>query len=520
MKFIAAPAAWSLVCLGLVALAASAVAPAQVVLRYQLTELTVDDATQSRAYAINDTGQIIGWIDIDSTRRSAHWHNGVGTDLHGTVHFQLQHPLFDQDYSESFDISNADQIVGTARTEIKCPGETFIISLGFILRPGVLTDLGTPLPGDALTNLWTFGNPCETAYDSAAVGISHANHVVGWADLETGVIHAFLLTPSGGNFFQDADVNGVNDLMIDLGTLAASDPVSSATAVNDNGQVTGYTYTLIGGGLAAYRGFVVTPQDTNLDGVGDTWFVDGGNGVNTLMQDIGTLGGVNSWGRDINNAGQIVGECDYDPAGGEHYTRAFLWANGQMQDLGTLRTDPTKGFSAASGINEKGQVVGWAENQAGERRAFIWEGGQMQDLNSLLYLYDANGDPYAAGITLREARDINEDGLIVGWGEVRGAGGGQDRGFLLTPTLVDLSAIPQDGTSGGSSNGGGSGTGYSSDPVFGVPGHLAGESDEADDDGGTGGVRSPVALCGPGALALMPLTLAGLVWLRTARRRA
>jgi probable HAF family extracellular repeat protein len=507
MKSNAASHTWLVAALVLAAVVAPAAG--QLVTRYELTELTYSGATQSRAYALNDTGQVIGWIDVDNTRRTAHWHNGEGTDLHTTVHFQLQHPLFDQDYSESFDISNADQVVGTARTEIKCPAVSFVVTHGFILRPAVLTDLGSPYPGDALINLWTFGNPCNTAYDSAAVGVSNANHVCGWADLETGVIHAFLVVPTGGAFFVDADANGVNDIMWDLGTLAASDPVSSATAVNDKGLVTGYTYTVLPGNLAGYRAFLVTPQDlVGGDGIPDTWFVDGGNGVNTLMADLGTLNGVNSWGRDINNAGQVVGESDYNAPTGQRYTRAFLWQTGTMYDLGTLRDDPTLGFSSSSGINEAGTVVGWAENEDGERRAFIYQGGQMQDLNDLLYLYDANGNTISAGITLTEARDINEDGLIVGWGRVKGGTTTVTRGFLLTPKVVDLSAIPQPTTGTTGSNG----AGYNGDPTFGVPEHLDGSSD--DGDGSSGGSAGVPVLCGPGTLTVLPLTVLGLLVVR------
>jgi probable HAF family extracellular repeat protein len=56
------------------------------------------------------------------------------------------------------------------------------------------------------------------------------------------------------------------------------------------------------------------------------------------MQDVGTLGGYNSWGRDINNSSQVVGESDTDPdqTGGYNLTRAFLWQDGTMTDLGAF----------------------------------------------------------------------------------------------------------------------------------------------------------------------------------------
>ena len=506
-----------------------AIAPAQTVSElvqvYEFIELAAPDGEgQSRAYALNNTSQAIGWVESGENHHAAHWHNQVTTDLHGTVHFELLHPLYDQDYGEAFDISDADQVVGTARTLVKCIDTQFVITESFVLRPAVLTDLATPYPGDALTNLRTFGSPCLTAYDSAATGISNRNHVVGWADREDGVTHAFLVVPRNGAFYVDqAPADGVNDLMVDLGTLAASDPVSSATAVNDQGQITGYSYTITTDGVAAYRAFLVTPNDTDADGVGDQWFIDGGNGTNTLMAHVGTLGGINSWGRDINNYGEIVGESDVYTTSG-NFTHAFVYGGGVMTDIGTLRSDPLTGFSAASAINDDGVIVGWAENDNRERRAFIYKDNKMTDLNSLLYLIDEDGNAVSLSITLTEARDINNDGVIVGWGTVRGSHGNKTRGFLLNPVLIDASYFVDD-----PNNPGGpvpiiqpqpAANDIDLQPIFGTPGHLLG--DTADDPNRTGDTTSTTGLpslpCGFGLLPFLPLTLAGLFWLKLSRR--
>ncbi len=488
--------------------------------RYELIELKAEGDGASRAYGLNNTGQIVGWVEIDGARHPAHWHNRVTTDLHGTVHFELLHPYayFSQGYGEAYHISDADQIVGTARTIIRCVDE-ILITNAFILRPAALTDLASPYPGDALTNLGTLGWPCG-AWDSAAVGISNRNHVVGWADTDGMVVRAFLVTPAGGEFYRDDPNDGVNDLMIDLGTLTASDPVSSATAVNDAGQVTGYSYTIGDDGQAAYHAFLLTPLDNDGDGIGDTWFVGGADRVNSLMTDIGTLNGRNSWGRDINNRGQIVGESDVDIDGTAHYTHAFLWSDGTMIDLGTLQSDPRAGFSAATAINDDGVVVGWAENDQRERRAFIYQDGQMQDLNDLLYLLNEDGSTITPRIVLTEARDINRDGVIVGWGTVRGSQTGQTRGFLLNPILVDPSVFePQAEEDGAGDQGqdGTAGSAYSDETDFGPPEELVGEDDQgAETDGAP--QTGPAALCGAGATTLLPLMLLGLHGLRQRSR--
>jgi probable HAF family extracellular repeat protein len=458
-------------------------------------------------------------MESGSDRHAAHWHVETTTDLHGTVHFALDHPypLYELGYSEVYDISNADQIVGTARAEIDCPPE-IIITNAFLLRPAVLTDLASPYPGDALTNLRTLGNPCSGAWDSAATGISNSNHVVGWADREDGSTHAVLTVPADGQFYADDDADLVNDLIVDLGTLRGdTDPISAATAVNDLGVVTGYSYTLIESGdgdpRAAYHAFIITPRDTDDDGIGDQWYRDtDGDSGNDLMQDLETLGGYNSWGRDINNDNQVVGESDTDPDDSDSYTltRAFLWEDGTMTDLGALADD---GFSAASAINDNGVIVGWAGNEDGQRRAFIYEDGQMTDLNDLVCTLTEDGITTVPGVTLTEARDINEDGWIVGWGDAR-TSSGDTRGFLLIP--IDPSECEaqeeetdEEADDGDTATGEGSPT-DDGDEIIGTPSNLAEGTDadttDADDAAAAAG------LCGFGAASLVPLTLLGL-WL-------
>ena len=491
---------------------------------YQLVELEGDDSGSTKAYALNNTGQVVGWVEVDGNRHAAHWHVEVYTDLNGVVHFELEHPYpyYTEDYAEAYDISDADQVVGTAHTVIKCDEEVLVTN-SFMLRPVVLTDLGTPYPGDALTNLGTLGLACG-AWDSAAIGISNRNHVVGWADTINGVIHAYLVTPVGGQFYVDDEPNDggilgdtVNDLLIDLGTLPPStgDPVSSATAVNDAGQVTGYSYTVTGDGKAAYHAYLVDPIDTDADDLGDVWFQGGADLVNTLMTDLGTLGGTNSWGRDINNDGTVVGESDVDEGVSQHYTRAFQYVDGIMTDLGTLGGN----FSSAAAVNDSGAIVGWAENDDRNRHAFIYADGEMQDLNDLICTVNENGQVIQPNITLTEARDINEDGLIVGWA-VRSGG---TRGFLLIP--IDADECPE-ATSGQTTTGDnndndttGGDTGSTTDgtPIVGTPGNLSGGSDDTDPN--AGGDAAIVPQCGFGVAGLLPLMVAGLCVGRQLRRR-
>ena len=82
-----------------------------------------------------------------------------------------------------------------------------------------------------------------------------------------------------------------------------------------------------------------------------------------IMIDLGTLGGGFSWATRINGRGQIVGISTTD-SGDAH---AFLWSGGTMTDLGTL--DGTS--SIAYGINDPGQIVG-ASTLNDENHAVLW----------------------------------------------------------------------------------------------------------------------------------------------------
>jgi len=122
------------------------------------------------------------------------------------------------------------------------------------------------------------------------------------------------------------------------------------------------------------------------------------------IQDIGFLaGGDFTQPEGINNSGQIAGYA----MNGSNQVRAFCWQNGQMQDLGTLGGS----FATAFGINNSGQIAGGAATGAVDGsghaiyHACLWQDGEPIDLGTL-------------GGEDSEAYGINNNGQIVGWAQI------------------------------------------------------------------------------------------------------
>ena len=179
----------------------------------------------------------------------------------------------------------------------------------------------------------------------------------------------------------------------DLGTLGGS--FAQATGLNNRDWVTG---------LATLPGDAQVQAFLWRDGT---------------IADLGTLGGPNSWAATANERGQVIGGAEtamQDPNqendcffGTTFQCLPFIWRHGKMTALPTL--GGTNGF--ANSINNRGQVIGYAENSTPDSTCA--PGTQVLEVEPVLW--EERGIhqlPTLAGDNDGVALVINDKGQTVG----------------------------------------------------------------------------------------------------------
>jgi probable HAF family extracellular repeat protein len=150
--------------------------------------------------------------------------------------------------------------------------------------------------------------------------------------------------------------------IVDLGTLGG--PSSTAEAINERGQVAGWSDTLSGN----HHAFL---------------YSDGG------MQDLGTLiGGSDSYATALNDSGQVVGYGGINGMGQQfpEIYQGFIWDKGGMRSLGALfcpcSFNDRYGASGAYAIDDEGRIGGDSETVRGSwvLHAVFWRDLALQDV--------------------------------------------------------------------------------------------------------------------------------------------
>ena len=351
---------------------------------YQVTDLGTLGGGTSYAWAINNSGLVVGTAETgvnDSSGTPLKHAFRYDTTLHdlGTLPGVTQ--------SAAFAVNASGQVAGYS-------GNT---SLG---------DSGTHAfrydPATGFLDLGTFSAAVNQSY---AFGLNKNGTVVGWSFpgftqpdqpfLYDTSLHSY---SSQGNFLV-----GINDSNVIAGSVAYSygSETRDAAAIFVNGNL----QTVVG------------PSSS-------------------------TSGGPNSYSTAINNNGLAVGYLDYRNSGFgyQNLSHAFSYDTSlsSLKDLGApFGTDTSRAY----GINSQGDAVGTAygagvisslnltyisyANRLDYQYATLYQKGSAYNLNDLL---TGSG---SAGWILGSAQAINDSGKIVGFG-VNAAG--SLHAFLLTPT--------------------------------------------------------------------------------------
>jgi len=245
--------------------------------------------------------------------------------------------------------------------------------------------------------------------------------------------------------------------MMGLPTLGGNN--GQASAINNRGQIVGISETTVqdSGCPPSKPGKIISPVlwekgearplptvDRDPDG-----FVQGLNDQGQAVGSSGTCTNISThavlWENDTafqlpdlgqpgdaayasNDHGQVVG---YVSTADGSTIVASLWQNGARSAVTNLGILPGDGAAFATGINNRGQVVGSTFNDGGWAHGFIWQDNVMTDLNTFISS-DSN-------LYIIAASNINERGQISGMATVlTGPNTGKIHAILLTPTKEEI----------------------------------------------------------------------------------
>jgi probable HAF family extracellular repeat protein len=304
----------------------------------------------SVAMGINRFGDVVGWSAGPTGTRAFLYTNATG--------MVALPALAGRPVTTARAVNDAGVVVGMAST-----GGT---DVGHAIRwrSGVATDLGTLGAG----------------LFSEARGINALGTIVGTADTSGSALQ-------GIHAFRHTDASG----MVDLTPTVDN---AHAEGINDTGQIAGWRNG---------RAFRLT---------------------GTTFTDLGVpTGFAQSFGMAINASGQVAGHVVTATGNAE---RIFRYGNGVMTLIGGLGE-----YNRAYGINAAGDVVGQGLPVLGLKQGFVYtDAAGMQGLNQMI-------DP-ASGWFILGASGINDAGQITGWA----SGPNGQRAVRLTPGSVAVARPP------------------------------------------------------------------------------
>jgi uncharacterized membrane protein len=182
------------------------------------------------------------------------------------------------------------------------------------------------------------------------------------------------------------------------------DTVAYAAGINSSGQAVGSS------GLCSNTTFVPIPFAPHA-------VIWDSNGTPT---DLGHLAsapaGILNQATGINDRGEVVGFACFGPSTNPATCPedTFLWTKQTgMQDLGRYQGSIVTGPCCARTINNSGVIVGVSIDTSFNETAVIWQGKEWVALNMLI--------PQNSGWNLECAQGINDAGEIIGFGTINGS---------------------------------------------------------------------------------------------------
>ena len=329
--------------------------------RYTITDLGTFGGDISKAYGLNDLGQVVGMSYLATgEQRAFRWDPNETNGTTGTM-IDLG-TLPGNTNSGASGINNSGYVAGDASDGVK--------TTSFIHDGNEMVALSLPLGYDPNDIRGTSGK-----------SINEKGQIAGHLTWENGARRGYRWDPCS-----PGDTNGV---MVNLGTIFAGD-WSRAENINDNGRVCGRAFYING-----TRGFLTEPNSATAikllprdnsghsfayavnnkpHAVGSSgggkaciWYLESGQSQEPAII-IGILpGGSSAVAYAINESDEVVGYSE--TSGSDH---AFYSTGSSITDLNTLiRPDSGWVLKSAYGINEVGQIVGYGTNPDGYSRGFL-----------------------------------------------------------------------------------------------------------------------------------------------------
>jgi len=322
---------------------------------YYVKDLGTLGGNTSQAYALNNSGQVVGFSNI-SNNVYAHavlfsgtGSNNVDLDSQGSVSY----------VGEARGINDSGQIIGWAYTSSGRYEATLFTASGKVI----------------------LGDLCNSPTASEAQAINGAGTVIGYADDCFFTAQGCRFSGQGSNNVSLGGIGGgINGIAYDIN--ASGQIVGYGTRSDNQAQHATLFSGLNNVDLGTLGGFNSHAYGINNAGqiVGDSALpgnsifhaaLFSGTGSNNI--DLGSLGGISCHANAINNSGEIVGNS-FPATNNNTVYHAFIYKNGVMRDINGLLLAGS-GFSNIRLIENGSRVPGRAINDSGQIAAVGEIGG-------------------------------------------------------------------------------------------------------------------------------------------------